>query len=54
MHEDGHGVYWVGHEAFSFFLNSLISFHKFLCSILIIKENTLKSKIKKFLKKTKT
>jgi hypothetical protein len=48
VHEDEHGVYWVGREAFSFFLNSLISFHKFLFSILIITENTLK------IKKTKT
>ncbi len=29
VHEDGHGVYWVGREAFSFFLNSLISFAAF-------------------------
>jgi hypothetical protein len=35
VHEDGHGVYWVGREAFSFFLNSLISFLNFLISFLI-------------------
>ncbi len=29
VHEDGHGVYWVGREAFSFSLNSLISFAAF-------------------------